>query len=88
MTNSDIEEVSKHLRIHDGVAATFPSSVPDAIGLTIRFMKEVQPHTKQIDPRNEYDWDGLVVGWGLGCGLKPKQARTFSTFLRYDTDLA
>lgn len=48
---------------------------------------ELDDRADEIDPTKEHDWYDLVFGWALAKGLEIEDARNFSTYIRYNTDL-
>jgi hypothetical protein len=51
--------------------------------LEAMFDKEVRSKGQIIDPENELDWFGLVVGWAIAKGLKVSDARDFASAIDY-----
>lgn len=55
--------------------------------LIASFEAEVHDRAKAVDPDDELDWHDLTVGWALGKGLKPADARALATYIRCYTAL-
>lgn len=52
-----------------------------AVVLTLvkeRWHKEVYENALAVDPNDDYTWDGLLVGFLLGCGVPLRQALDIS----------
>lgn len=52
-----------------------------------QFRTEVWTKSNEIDPGDERDWRSLTLGWALGRGMNPKDADSFSRYIRYETDM-
>jgi len=55
--------------------------------LMSQFKTEMTDRATLVDTSNELDWYSLTVGWAVAKGLSPDEARSFSTHVRYETDL-
>jgi hypothetical protein len=51
------------------------------------FKKQVSEHSSEIDPNDEEDWKSLTLGWAVAKGLNYEEAREFSLYIRYNTNL-
>lgn len=52
------------------------------------FLTEVSEKAEQIDPDEEYHWEGLTVGWAIAKGVPLDQVVSFAIRVRYNTSLA
>lgn len=55
--------------------------------LAEEFKEEVHERSEDIDPAYELCWHTLTVGWALGKGLDPDSARSFASYIEYQTNL-
>ena len=55
--------------------------------LAKQFKEEVCNRGEEIDPAYKMCWHTLTVGWALGKGLDPDSAKSFSTYIEYQTNL-
>ena len=53
-----------------------------------QFKTEVDDRAEEVDPNMECYWQDLTIGWAIGKGLSPKDARDFARYIRYHTELA
>lgn len=51
------------------------------------FKEEVHDRGEEIDPAYEMCWHTLTVGWALGKGLDPDSAKSFASYIEYQTNL-
>jgi len=55
--------------------------------LVAKFRVEIDNRPFDVDPSGDEDWHSLAVGWAIGKGLQPEDARNFAQYIRYKTDL-
>ena len=55
--------------------------------LATLFKEEVHDRGEEIDPAYKMCWRTLTIGWALGKGLDVDSAKSFSTYIEYQTDL-
>ena len=51
------------------------------------FKTECHDRATEIDPYSEEIWSSLTLGWAIGRGLSPEDARAFANHIRYHTEL-
>lgn len=50
--------------------------------LIASWKKDVHDKAEDVDPGDEYDWDGLAIGYFLGKGVEPGDAEQLVLALR------
>ena len=58
--------------------------VPEGIDV---FRADVYDRRSEIDPLCGEDWYTIALGWAIGRGMAPMEARDFATFVRFRTDM-
>ena len=62
-------------------------SAPSQEDMLESFRKEVHERSHEIDPDAEFDWYDLSLGYALGKGASPEEARQFAATVRFHTDM-
>ena len=59
-------------------------TTPDELKAVQRFREEVCERSETIDPKQEYEWYELSIGFFLACGLSRDSAVNMAAYARYD----
>jgi hypothetical protein len=51
--------------------------------LAKKYRRLVYDKLEEVDPDSTEDWFSMAIGFGLGCGLSPKDADNFAKHVTY-----